>query len=84
MSKLTKQQRQRRELKALLRQFSFRRPKNGDLVVTAQIHRVTNVNWGKQEYDHKDFYDQIEVRGVFPKGGLHIVRFPFSFLSLIR
>ncbi len=77
MSRLTKQQRQRRELKALLRRFSLRRPKNGELVITAEIARVTDANWGRRHHGARDVDDNhIEVTNAWPRRGVkHIVRY---------
>lgn len=57
----------------LKRKFDFRRPRNGQLVITSEIHRVTDSQWGKGK--GKDYENSIEVQTLLPKGGKHIMSF---------
>jgi hypothetical protein len=63
----------RKTHQALQRKFDLRRPRNGQLVVTAEIHRVTNCRWGKGK--GAQYSDCIEVQTLAPKGGRHIMSF---------
>lgn len=55
----------KKDVRELLKQFTTTGFQNGDLILTAEIHRVTNVDWDKrEEWDEPS--DSIEVATVWP------------------
>jgi hypothetical protein len=70
---MTKQQRLNQAIKRLRKNFSLERLKNGDLVITAEIAVVVDVDWGKENGQRK----HIAVVDVWPKRhrGEHIVTY---------
>lgn len=52
----------KKDIKQVLKNFSQTNIKNGDLVITFEIHRVLDVNWGR-----KNNSQGMEVATVFPK-----------------